>query len=95
MNVHRWRVLGGKDPTAMELIDKVNQLQRRLLSKTNVNVLKMTSITWFAYEMGVFQELIKKDLKVEGLEMELKALRDYLSKIPPSEELSEEARNLR
>ena len=45
--------------------------------------------------MGVFQELIKKELKVEGLEMELKALRDYLSKIPPSEELSEEARNLR
>ena len=37
MNVHRWRVLGGKDPTAMELIDKVNQLQRRLMSKTNVN----------------------------------------------------------
>ena len=37
MNVHRWRVLGGKDPTAMELIDKVNQLQKRLMSKTNVN----------------------------------------------------------
>ena len=47
MNVHRWRVLGGKDPPAMELLDKVNQLQRRLLSKTNVNVLKMTSITHY------------------------------------------------
>ena len=40
MNVHRWRVLGGKDPTAMELIDKVNQLQKRLMSKTNVNYQK-------------------------------------------------------
>ena len=36
MNVHRWRVLGGKDPTAMELLDKVNQLQKRLMSKTDV-----------------------------------------------------------
>ena len=37
MNVHRWRVLGGKDPSAMELLDKVNQLQKRLMSKTNVS----------------------------------------------------------
>ena len=44
---------------------------------------------------SVFQELIKKDIKVEGLEMEVQALRIHLSKIPPGEELSEEARNLR
>ena len=37
MNVHRWRVLEGKDPSAMELLDKVNQLQKRLMSKTNVS----------------------------------------------------------
>ena len=39
--------------------------------------------------------LIKQDLKVEGLETELQALRDCLSRIPPEDELSEEARNLR
>ena len=39
--------------------------------------------------------MIKKDIKVEGLEMEVQALRIHLSKIPPGEELSEEARNLR
>ena len=47
------------------------------------------------YEPSHFQALIKKEMKVEGLEMELQALRDYLAKIPPGEELSEEARNLR
>ena len=39
MNVHRWRMLGGKDPTAMELVEKVNLLQKRLVSKTNVGLL--------------------------------------------------------
>ena len=39
MNVHRWRMLGGKDPTAMELVEKVNLLQKRLVSKTNVRQL--------------------------------------------------------
>ena len=34
-------------------------------------------------------------MKVEGLETELQALRDFLSRIPPDDELSEEARNLR
>ena len=39
MNVHRWRMLGGKDPTAMELVEKVYLLQKRLVSKTNVRLL--------------------------------------------------------
>ena len=48
MNVHRWRVLGGKDPTAIELIDKVNQLQKTLISKTNVSNLKgVTHVMYF------------------------------------------------
>lgn len=31
MNVHRWRELQGKDPEKMELIDKVQTLQKRVL----------------------------------------------------------------
>jgi chromosome segregation ATPase len=34
MNVHRWRRLEGSDPATFELIQKVQTLQRRLISKT-------------------------------------------------------------
>ncbi|XP_059610275.1 cilia- and flagella-associated protein 58-like [Phlebotomus argentipes] len=34
MNVHRWRELGGRDPDKMELIDKIQALQRRVLRQT-------------------------------------------------------------
>ena len=34
INVHRWRQLKGTDPTMYELIQKVQLLQRRLISKT-------------------------------------------------------------
>lgn len=34
MNVHRWRKLYGKDPEKMELIDKVQMLQKRILTQT-------------------------------------------------------------
>ena len=33
LNVHRWRRLEGKDPETLELIQKINQLQKRLISK--------------------------------------------------------------
>jgi chromosome segregation ATPase len=33
LNVHRWRRLEGKDPETLELIQKINNLQRRLISK--------------------------------------------------------------
>ena len=51
--------------------------------------------TLIGSSVNLFKELIKQDLKVEGLETELQALRDCLSRIPPEDELSEEARNLR
>lgn len=28
MNIHRWRELGGRDPDKMELIEKIQALQR-------------------------------------------------------------------
>uniref|UniRef100_A0A1B0CMA9 Putative myosin class ii heavy chain n=1 Tax=Lutzomyia longipalpis TaxID=7200 RepID=A0A1B0CMA9_LUTLO len=34
MNVHRWRELGGRDPDKMELIEKIQALQRRVLKQT-------------------------------------------------------------
>ena len=34
LNVHRWRKLEGADPTAYEMIQKIQTLQRRLISKT-------------------------------------------------------------
>ena len=34
MNVHRWRQLKGSDPTMYELIQKVQMLQRKLITKT-------------------------------------------------------------
>ena len=34
LNVHRWRKLEGADPSAYEMIQKIQTLQRRLISKT-------------------------------------------------------------
>ena len=34
MNVHRWRKLEGSDPATYEMIQKVQTLQKRLISKT-------------------------------------------------------------
>ncbi|GBF96803.1 flagellar associated protein [Raphidocelis subcapitata] len=40
LNVHRWRKLEGSDPTAYEMIQKIQALQRRLISKTEEAVEK-------------------------------------------------------
>merc|ERR1711953_1229472 len=40
MNVHRWRKLEGSDPAMFELIQKVRQLQKRLIAKTEDVVAK-------------------------------------------------------
>ncbi len=34
MNIHRWRKLEGRDPTAFEMIQKIQTLQKRLIQKT-------------------------------------------------------------
>jgi chromosome segregation ATPase len=34
MNIHRWRKLQGSDPSTFELVQKVQTLQKRLISKT-------------------------------------------------------------
>lgn len=35
MNIHRWRKLEGSDPTALELLQKIQLLQKRLLKQTS------------------------------------------------------------
>ncbi|PFH37666.1 flagellar associated protein [Besnoitia besnoiti] len=35
MNVHRWRRLEGSDPTKLEMLSKIQSLQKRLISKTD------------------------------------------------------------
>jgi len=40
MNVHRWRKLEGSDPSTFELIQKIQALQKRLISKTEEVVQK-------------------------------------------------------
>lgn len=34
LNVHRWRKLEGSDPSTYEMIQKIQTLQKRLISKT-------------------------------------------------------------
>jgi hypothetical protein len=34
MNVHRWRKLEGSDPGTLEMIQKIQTLQKRLIAKT-------------------------------------------------------------
>lgn len=34
MNVHRWRRLEGSDPAKLELVKKIQSLQKRLIAKT-------------------------------------------------------------
>ncbi len=36
MNVHRWRKLEGSDPGTLEMIQKIQTLQKRLIAKTGV-----------------------------------------------------------
>lgn len=44
MNVHRWRRLEGSDPSTYELVQKVQTLQRRLITKTQEAVEKEVAI---------------------------------------------------
>ena len=45
MNVHRWRKLEGSDPATYEMIQKIQTLQKRLISKTEEVVEKDLLIT--------------------------------------------------
>jgi predicted RNase H-like nuclease (RuvC/YqgF family) len=38
MNVHRWRKLEGSDPGTLEMIQKIQTLQKRLIAKTGMRV---------------------------------------------------------
>lgn len=44
MNIHRWRKLEGSDPSTYEMIQKIQTLQRRLISKTEEVVSKEMAI---------------------------------------------------
>jgi hypothetical protein len=41
MNVHRWRKLEGSDPKRHELVQKIQTLQKRLISKTGTRSLRV------------------------------------------------------
>ena len=42
MNVHRWRKLEGSDPSAYEMIQKIQTLQKRLIAKTEEVTARMS-----------------------------------------------------
>jgi hypothetical protein len=60
MNVHRWRKLEGSDPATFELIQKIQTLQRRLISKTEEVVEKSVVIQE--------KEKLYQELKVSEIE---------------------------
>jgi hypothetical protein len=51
MNVHRWRKLEGSDPGTLEMIQKIQTLQKRLIAKTEevflsqLSALRAASVT--------------------------------------------------
>lgn len=44
MNVHRWRKLEGSDPGTLEMIQKIQTLQKRLIAKTEEVFLSQLSV---------------------------------------------------
>merc|ERR1712054_526622 len=44
MNVHRWRKLEGSDPSSLEMLQKIQTLQKRLIQKTEETVEKDLAI---------------------------------------------------
>jgi chromosome segregation ATPase len=61
MNIHRWRKLEGSDPTAYEMIQKIQTLQRRLITKTEEVVERDLQIQ-------------EKEKEIEDLSLQLKRM---------------------
>jgi len=84
MNIHRWRKLEGSDPATYEMIQKIQTLQKRLISKTEEVKNKNTSIClcWHMYRflMDVISppsQVVENDQAIqekEKLYMELKKI---------------------
>merc|ERR1711871_1815320 len=60
MNVHRWRKLQGSDPSTYEKIQKIQTLQKRLISKTEEVVEKELRIQEAEKEYIELRELLAR-----------------------------------
>eukprot|EP01035_Chromulina_nebulosa_P019250 gene19250-25102_t len=65
MNVHRWRKLEGSDPATFELIQKIQTLQRRLISKTEEVVEKSLTITEKEKQINELKNIISRQPGIE------------------------------
>ena len=68
MNIHRWRKLSGSDPTAFELISKIQTLQKRLIQKTEEVVEKELVINQKEKLYTQVKKLLQKQPGPEVLE---------------------------
>ena len=57
LNIHRWRMLEGKDPSTLELIQKIQSLQKRLIARkediVDLELALQGMNTIFLYENGM------------------------------------------
>jgi Mg2+ and Co2+ transporter CorA len=60
MNIHRWRKLEGSDPTAFEMIQKIQTLQKRLIAKTEEVVDRDMQIQEFEKKIEELQTQLKR-----------------------------------
>ena len=67
MNIHRWRQLEGNDPSTMELIQKVSNLQRRLIIKTEQAFKRDKEIDERTKEIDSLKLNIEKEIKSRTL----------------------------
>jgi uncharacterized protein (DUF3084 family) len=65
LNIHRWRKLEGSDPTAYEMIQKIQTLQKRLISKTEEVVEKDLQIQEHQKNIEALESQLKRQLAPE------------------------------
>lgn len=83
MNVHRWRRLEGTDPAKVELVKKIQSLQKRLIAKTEevrliqtaVSVLSVHQLYFISFpthyiNFGISSpsQVIERDLQIQEKE---------------------------
>ena len=54
----RWRRLEGKDPETLELIQKINNLQKRLISKQEDLIDKVCNFTCFELTKNMLKRML-------------------------------------
>lgn len=60
MNVHRWRKLHGKDPEKTELLEKVQTLQKRILSQTVTSVARENNFKEYKKMYATLKDFVLK-----------------------------------